>query len=108
MSVQFIDPRGPRFGAGITSVLSLGTFAAAIGAVFNAAGAFVLMAVLLTSFLWSVFSPATHPYQLIFKNLLDPDSKNPLGLRTRGLPSLLKRLDSVLRFWAALESHLGA
>ena len=92
MSVQFIDPRGPRFGAGITSVVSLGTFAAAIGAVFNTTAAFVLMAVLLASFLWSVFSPASHPYQLIFKKLVRPRLKEPSELEDPRPPQFAQKV----------------
>ena len=80
MSVQFIDPRGPRFGAGITSALSLGAFAAAIGAIANTALAFILMGLLHFLFAWSVLSPGNHPYQLLFKKLVRPRLKEPIEL----------------------------
>jgi len=92
MSVQFIDPRGPRFGAGITSVLSLGAFAAAIGAIPNTAAAFVLMGLLLLLFLWSVLSPASHPYQLLFKKLVRPRLKEPIELEDPRPPQFAQKV----------------
>jgi hypothetical protein len=92
MSVQFIDPRGPRFGAGITSVLSLGAFAAAIGAIANTAVAFILMGLLLLLFLWSVISPASHPYQLLFKKLVRPRLKEPIELEDPRPPQFAQKV----------------
>jgi hypothetical protein len=92
MSVQFIDPRGPRFGAGITSVLSLGAFAAAIGAIANTAVAFILMGLLLLLFLWSVISPASHPYQLLFKELVRPILKEPIELEDPRPPQFAQKV----------------
>ena len=92
MTVQFIDPRGPRFGAGITSALSLVAFAAAIGAVANSDVAYALMGALVLLFLWSVFSPANHPYQLIFKKLVRPRLKEPLELEDPRPPQFAQKV----------------
>lgn len=74
-----IDPRGPRFSAGITAILFLvvialallefGT-AALILAIYNAA-----------VFLWgAVAGVQRHPYGLIFKTLVRPRLKAPVEL----------------------------
>jgi len=75
-----IDPRGPRFGAGITAVLLLVTIALALGE--TAGGtvgeralqpSFILLAILSALFGWGAFAGVQrHPYGLIFKNLIRP------------------------------------
>jgi hypothetical protein len=75
-----IDPRGPRFGAGITAVLLLVTIALALGE--TAGGtvgeralqpSFILLAILSALFGWGAFAGVQrHPYGLIFKNLVRP------------------------------------
>jgi hypothetical protein len=92
MSVQFIDPRGPRFGAGITSALSLGAFAAAIGAIANTALAFILMGLLLFLFAWSVLAPGNHPYQLLFKKLVRPRLQEPIELEDPRPPQFAQKV----------------
>ena len=92
MSVQFIDPRGPRFGAGITSALSLGAFAAAIGAIANTALAFILMGLHLFLFAWSVLAPGNHPYQLLFKKIVRPRLKEPIELEDPRPPQFAQKV----------------
>ena len=92
MSVQFIDPRGPRFGAGITSLISLAAFAAAIGALANLSTANVLMAVLLVLFAWSVVAPSSQPYHLIFRHLVRPRLKDPLELEDPRPPQFSQKV----------------
>lgn len=75
-----IDPRGPRFGAGITAVLLLVTIALALGD--TAAGAvaeralqpsFIVLAILSALFGWGAFAGVhRHPYGLLFKALIRP------------------------------------
>ena len=92
MSVQFIDPRGPRFGAGITSLISLAAFASAIGALANLSTANVLMAALLVLFAWSVVAPKSQPYQLIFRHLVRPRLKDPLELEDPRPPQFAQKV----------------
>ena len=54
-----VDPRGPRFGAAITSVLSLIAFNLSLAYQSLAYGIVVALGVLFT---WSLVSPSTHPY----------------------------------------------
>ena len=76
-----IDPRGPRFGAGITSVLLLITLALALlepGLGTTLADrasepAFLLLAVLTLLFGWgAVAGVSKHPYGIVFRALVRP------------------------------------
>lgn len=79
-SAAQIDPRGPRFGAGITAVLLLVTIALGLQAPASgslatrvAEPAFVLLALLTLLFAWGAFAGiARHPYGLVFKALVRP------------------------------------
>lgn len=66
-----IDPRGPRFGAGITAALLLVVvFLALIGA--GVAG-WVLLAAIAALFAWGAFAGIErHPYGLLFRSLVRP------------------------------------
>ncbi len=64
---QMIDPRAPRVGAGITSVLALIAFADAYSSFGTLSQALTIMLFIL--FAWSVFLPKTHPYKYIFQLL---------------------------------------
>lgn len=67
-----IDPRGPRFGAAITSVLVLIIFFLALDASTSAL-AFALFAYVWVSFLWGVlFGNVKHPYGWLFKKVVRP------------------------------------
>lgn len=72
-----IDPRGPRFGASITSVLAIGAFLTGTEEPSVAYFYIVLLSVL---FAWNVFAPASHPYAIIFKNLVRPRLAAPKEL----------------------------
>jgi hypothetical protein len=67
-----IDPRGPRFGAAITSVLVLITFFLALDTSTSAL-AFSLFAYVWVAFLWGVlFGNAKHPYGWLFRKFVRP------------------------------------
>ncbi|MBT5575760.1 DUF4395 domain-containing protein [Pontimonas sp.] len=76
-----IDPRGPRFGAAITSVLLLVTVALGLAAPLPSESlasrlsepAFVLLAILSAVFAWGAFAGVQrHPYGVLFKALIRP------------------------------------
>lgn len=86
-----IDPRGPRFAASVTTVLL------AIAVVLSLAGTatasplppladrvadpgFVLIAVIALIFLWSVLSPRTAPWGVVYRRLVQPRLKPPTEL----------------------------
>jgi len=94
-----IDPRGPRFAATITTVLLLAaTFLGLIGistartdggiSAVNAATlvqraidpGFLLTVVIALLFLWSVLSPATAPWGVVFRRFVRPRLAPPTEL----------------------------
>ncbi len=87
MAKPQIDPRGPRFGAGITAVALLVTIALALNqgpigstlAARAAEPAFVLLAILSALFAWGAIAGVhKHPYGAVFKALIRPRLKAPL------------------------------
>ncbi|GHF11347.1 DUF4395 domain-containing protein [Pseudolysinimonas yzui] len=74
-----IDPRGPRFTAGVTAILFLVVIALALLGFDTAA--LVLAIYNAAVFLWSaVAGVARHPYGLFFKAVIRPRLKPPLEL----------------------------
>lgn len=62
--MQRIDPRAPRIGAAITSLISLTGF---ILAQINIAVGLALLAITFLLFVWGVFFPKSHPYGFLFR-----------------------------------------
>ncbi|WP_158864829.1 DUF4395 domain-containing protein [Leifsonia sp. AG29] len=81
-----IDPRSPRFGAGITAVLLLiDVFLALVGA--TAAAALLLLAIALL-FAWGAFAGVQrHPYGLLYGALLRPRLAPPTDLEDPAPPT---------------------
>jgi hypothetical protein len=74
-----IDPRGPRFGAGITGVLLLVTIGLWLAGLTLAATIVFLYIVLV--FAWGAFAGVQrHPYGLFFKSVIRPRLKPPTEL----------------------------
>jgi hypothetical protein len=74
-----IDPRSPRFGAGITAILLL----VAIGLFLSGLtiAAFVVFAAITALFAWGAFAGVRrHPYGAIFKAVVRPRLKPPTEL----------------------------
>lgn len=77
-----IDPRGPRFVAWITAVLLIiGVFLALLDAPTDSAGTvadrasepgFLLLGVIGVLFAWGFVSPATAPWAVLFRSLVQP------------------------------------
>lgn len=84
-----IDPRGPRFGAAITSVLSLTGFILSQQAWVYGAPISIALFVL---FAWSVFSPSNHPYALIFKKFVRPRLGEPKELEDPRPPQFAQKV----------------
>jgi hypothetical protein len=73
-----IDPRGPRFGAAITSVLLIvDLFLALID--LTQAALWLLIAIALL-FLWGVVSPRTAPWGVLFRKVVRPRLAPPTEL----------------------------
>jgi hypothetical protein len=81
-----IDPRSPRFGAGITAVLLLAdVFLALIGATTAAA---VLLLALALLFAWGAFAGIRrHPWGLLFRALVRPRLAPPAELEDPAPPT---------------------
>jgi hypothetical protein len=92
MSAELIDPRGPRFGAAITSALSLTAFGIAVSVPDGYFTAYPLIVLLALLFSWSVFSPKTHPYGLIFKKLVRPRLAAPSELEDSRPPQFAQKV----------------
>ncbi|MFJ4224854.1 DUF4395 domain-containing protein [Microbacterium sp. NPDC089695] len=87
-----IDPRGPRFAATVTTALLLvATFLGLVGISTQAIAAaslaqraldpaFLLTVVIAALFLWSVLSPATAPWGVLFRRLVRPRLSPPREL----------------------------
>jgi len=81
-----IDPRGPRFGAGITAVLLLvDLFLALTGA---RVAALVLLAAIAAVFAWGAFAGiARHPYGALFRRAVRPRLAPPAELEDAAPPT---------------------
>jgi hypothetical protein len=111
-----IDPRGPRFAAGITSALLLiGTFLAAIGVSSDAnqvtlaaraadAGFLVLLVVDLL-FAWSLISPRTQPWSALYRAVVQPRLAPPTELEDPRPPRFAQGVGLVV-VTAGLVLHL--
>jgi hypothetical protein len=86
-----IDPRGPRFAASVTAVLLAITVVLSLTGTATAAPlpaladrvsdpAFLLVAVIALLFLWSVLSPRTAPWGVVYRRLVQPRLKPPTEL----------------------------
>jgi hypothetical protein len=82
-----IDPRGPRFAAGITALLllvdvflGLTTPIGATVAERAVEPAFLLLVVIALLFLWGVLSPRTAPWGALYRTLIQPRLTPPTDL----------------------------
>ena len=75
-----IDPRGPRFGASITSVLLLITVFLGLDATTVDAAFYLLIAITVLFAFGAIFGLSKHPYGLIFKKLVRPRLAAPTEL----------------------------
>lgn len=80
MAPKQLDPRGPRFGAGITSVLLLVVIYLSLD-VSTAASALLVMSFIVSMFvLGALLGPAKHPYSFLYKYTLRKVLKAPTEL----------------------------
>lgn len=100
-----IDPRGPRFGAAITSVLLLVTVFLALDAA-TAGSAYVLLTVITGLFaIGAIFGNSKHPYGLIFKKFVRPGLAAPKELEDPRPPQFAQLIGFIV---AATGLVLGA
>lgn len=89
-----LDPRGPRFSAGITAVLLLVVIALALstaaapGSTRLADPAFILFVAIAALFAWGAFAGVgRHPYGWLFKKLVRPRLAAPTELEDPAPPT---------------------
>lgn len=81
-----IDPRGPRFGAGVTAVLLIVViFLALVGARLPA---LILLGALVAIFAWGAFAGIRrHPYGILFARVVRPRLSPPAELEDPAPPT---------------------
>ncbi len=113
-----IDPRSPRFGAGITAVLLLvvivlGFFGASSSATATIGErvtdpAFVLLAIVSALFLWgAVAGIRRHPYGAIFRALIRPRLAPPAELEDPKPPTFAQLVGFVVTALGILLTVVG-
>lgn len=101
-----IDPRGPRFGAAITSVLLLVT--AALSFAGAALAAWILLAVLAALFAWGAFAGIRrHPYGILFAKLVRPRLAPPAELEDPRPPSFAQGVGFAVTIAGVLLGAVG-
>lgn len=85
-----IDPRGPRFGAAITSaLLLLGVYLAGIGSLTGAHASlagrlldpgFIVLVIVALLFAWSLVAPRSQPWTALFRRAVQPRLSPPAEL----------------------------
>lgn len=90
-----VDPRAPRFGAGITATLLLAVvFLAATGATVAAAA---LLTALTALFAWGAFAGIRrHPYGLLFRRVVRPRLAPPARLENAAAPTFAQLVGFVV------------
>jgi hypothetical protein len=101
-----IDPRSPRFGAGITAVLLLAVvFLALIGAA-AAAGVLLLVAALL--FAWGTIAGVRrHPYGILYRVAVRPRLAAPAELEDAAPPTFAQGVGLLVTAAGLLLAVLG-
>lgn len=100
-----IDPRGPRFGAAITSALLLITVFLGLNPA-TATSAYVLLAIITALFaIGATFGNSKHPYGVIFKKFVRPRLAAPKELEDPRPPQFAQLIGFIV---AAVGLVLGA
>jgi hypothetical protein len=111
-----IDPRGPRFGAGITAVLLLVTIALGLGTAASGAPlgdravqpAFLLLTAITAVFAWGAFAGiAQHPYGALFKALIRPRLEAPAYLEEPEPPTFAQLVGFLVSIAGVVLHLLG-
>ena len=101
-----LDPRGPRFGAGITAVLLLVVvFLSLTGA---SAAALSLLVALAALFAWGAFAGAgRHPWGLLFRRFLRPRLAPPRELENPAPPTFAQGVGLLVSVVGVLLGLVG-
>ena len=112
-----IDPRGPRFGAGITAVLLLIAIGLSLGTASSPPESpggravepgFILLAVIAVLFAWGAFAGVqNHPYGLLFRKVVRPRLAAPGHLEDPKPPTFSQGIGLVVTLIGVLLHLLG-
>jgi hypothetical protein len=103
-TTQGIDPRAPRFGAGITAILLLVVIGLSLGGASLAATVLFAAATLL--FAWGAFAGIRrHPYGALYRAAVRPRLKPPTELEDPTPPTFAQGVGFVITL-AGLVLHL--
>ena len=107
MSTQTgIDPRGPRFSAGVTAVLLLVVIGLGVAGLTVAST--VLFAVITAVFAWGAFAGVQrHPYGLFFKKVIRPRLAAPTELEDPVPPTFAQGVGFVITLVGLVLGLLG-
>ena len=107
MSTQTgIDPRGPRFSAGVTAVLLLVVIGLGVAELTIAST--VLFAVITAIFAWGAFAGVQrHPYGLFFKKVIRPRLAAPTELEDPVPPTFAQGVGFVITLVGLVLGLLG-
>ena len=101
-----VDPRGPRFGAGITAVLLL--LVVFLGLIGLTAVATALLGLLALLFLWGASAGiARHPWGIVFKALVRPRLKPPTELEDSAPPTFAQGVGFVITGLGVVLQSVG-
>lgn len=103
---QGIDPRSPRFGAGITAVLLLVAIGLALGGATVAAT--VLFAAITLLFAWGAFAGVKrHPYGALYRAVVRPRLAPPAELEDPAPPTFAQGVGFVITLAGLVLSLAG-
>ncbi len=103
---QGIDPRGPRFGAGITAVLLLVVIGLSLGGLL--VPALIIFAAQTLLFAWGAFAGIKrHPYGLVFKNVVGPRLTPPTELEDPVPPTFAQGVGFVITLIGVVLTVVG-
>ena len=103
---QGIDPRGPRFGAGITAILLLVVIGLSLGGLTTPA--LILFAAITLLFAWGAFAGVQrHPYGLLFKKVVRPRLQPPAELEDPIPPTFAQGVGFFITLVGVILTLLG-
>lgn len=105
-----IDPRGPRFGAAITSVALVVTLALSIPAAATPAldGGFWLLVAIMAIFAWgAILGVSKHPYGWLFRTVLRPRLSAPDFLEDEAPPRFAQAVGLLVSLVGVVLHLLG-
>ncbi len=106
MTATGIDPRSPRFGAGITALLLLVVIGLALAGAETPA--LILFSAITLLFAWGAFAGVKrHPYGLLFKKLVRPRLKPPTELEDPIPPTFAQGVGFAISLIGVVLTVLG-